>query len=157
MTDLELLARRIRSTAIQNAILALLSSAVGMSVLAAAWMGHAPLSKRGLVGAFGALFVWVGWIMLSSARRLWPARRSRVYRALAEDGHDIAWAHLTTGALRAITIYFDDGQMVILYASRKKGERLLQLVQQMVPQATIGFSDEAQAAYHARLKSSRRG
>ena len=157
MSDLALLEKRIRRTAVQDGLIAVVMFAMALLVLFAAWSTtKAGITGRtAVVGLFGLAFVWVAWLMFDSARALWPARESTVYKELSGDGKAIAWAHLTTGSLSATKVYFLDGTMCTIYAGKRDSETLLNLVAQRAPRAILGFGPEQQAAYAALVAESR--
>ena len=151
MTELELLARQIRRTAMQDA-------AVGVVVLGLAGLvlfAFATKLSSGItgqtifIGLMGLVFLGVAWLMFSGAKRFWHAEGTRPYRSLSADGKDVAWAHLTTGSVNALKLYFVDGDMVTINASRKVGERLMAFVVSRVPQVITGYGAEQQRAWAA--------
>lgn len=152
-----LLEKRIRWSALRNALIALVVFALALIVLAAAGTrARTTLDpKTAMVAVFGALFLWAAWVMAGNARRLVPVKASRVFRELSGDARGIAWTHLTVGSYSAINIYFLDGTMCTLYASRRDCEKLLELVTQKAPHAILGFGREQERAYAYLVAKSR--
>ena len=157
MSELALLEKRIRSTAVQDALIGVVVFAMAIVVLFAAWSTtKAGITGRtAMMGLFGLAFVWAAWLMFDSARALWPAQESTVYKELSGDSKAIVWSHLTTGSLSAIKVYFVDETMCTIYAGKRDSETLLGLVGQRAPRAILGFGPEQQAAYAALVAKSR--
>lgn len=157
MSELALLEKRIRSTAVQDALIAVVVFAMALGVLFGVWStSKAGITGRtAMVGLFGLAFVWVAWVMFDTARALWPAQESTVYKELSGDGKAIAWSHLTTGSLSAIKVYFVDGTMCTIYAGKRDSEALLGFVGQRAPHAILGFGSEQEAAYAELVAKSR--
>jgi hypothetical protein len=154
MSEFALLETRIRRTAVQDALIAVVVLGLALVVLFAAWTTTTAgiTGRTAMLGLFGLVLGWVAWVMFSAARALWPAQESPVYKALAGDGEGIGWAHLTTGSLSALKVYFLDGTMCTIYAGRRDAETLLDLVGQRAPRAILGFGPEQEAAYVALVK-----
>ncbi|MDP2275431.1 MAG: hypothetical protein Q8N23_11520 [Archangium sp.] len=157
MSDLALLEKRIRRTAIQDAGIAVVVFAMAPVTLLAAWSTtkEGITGRTAMMGFFGLVFFWVAWVMFDAARALWPAQESTVYKELSGDGNGIAWSHLTTGSLSAIKVYFVDGTLCTLYAGKRDAEALLNLVGQRAPRAILGFGPEQEAAYCALVDKRR--
>ncbi len=157
MTDLELLARQIRRTAIQDAVIGVVVLGLAGLVLAAfaTKLSSGITGQTIFIGLMGLVFLWVAWLMFSSAKRFWKAEATRPYRSLSTDGKDVAWAHLTTGSVNALKLYFVDGDLVTINASRKDGERLMAFVVSRVPQVIAGYGVEQQRAWTARVAQHR--
>lgn len=154
MSQLSLLEKRIKWTAIQDAGIAVVVLVLAFVAIAAGiTLARTEINAKAVVvGGMGLLFLWVAWILAQSARALWSPRESTLYAELSGDGAGIGWAHLTTGALSAIKVYFLDGSMCTIYARRSDGEALLSLVQSRAAHAVIGFGPEQEAAYVALVK-----
>lgn len=154
MTDLELLARQIRRTAVADAVVGVVVLGLaGVVAVAFATKVSSGLSGRTIfIGLMAVGMLWVSWVMFSSAKRLWPAEASRPYRALSGDGKEVAWVHLTTGSINAIKLHFIDGDSVTISASRKVGERLMSMVLSRVPDVIAGYGPEQLRAWSERVE-----
>lgn len=157
METLKLLEKRITRTVVQDALIAVVVFGLALVAIAAAvTRARSELDGRTIMmGVMGLGNLWAAWVMAQSARALWPARSSKVYTALAADGQNIGWAHLTTGSFTALKVYFLDGTMCTLYAGRRDAEALLAFVEERAPHAVLGFGADQEAAYVALVNQRR--
>lgn len=152
--SLELLEKRIKSTSLQDGVIAAVVFVLAIVVgLATATLAQGGVTMRtGMMAAITLGLGWAAWVMLQSARALSPAKDTKLYRELAGTGQDIGWAHLTTGALSALKVYFLDGTLCTVYASARDGEALISFLSERAPHAIIGFGQEQETAYVAMVK-----
>jgi hypothetical protein len=154
--ELELLERRLRSTARQNVFIGL------MSLLAVASIGHAIATepKRIFRGEDGWMTLALipaclalAAVMLKRAREMSPPHESVVYRALHDDPRDLVWVHLTTGLFSAVTLNFRNGRFFRVYANDRDKQVLLAFVMRRAPHALTGYGDAERKAYRAIVRA----
>jgi len=151
--QLLLLEKRIKWTVAQNVGAAVLFLLAGALVVTAGahtlWAGN---WKGLLLLGIGLLMVWVGRGIGQDADAGWPARESRLFKALSVDARDVCWAHCTEGGYSALKVYFVDGTSFHLSANQRDSQTLLAWVAERAPHALLGFGPEEQAAYAERVR-----
>jgi hypothetical protein len=150
----ELLEKRIKATALQDGAIAVVvfGLAIVVALATATLLKGGVTMRSGMMAAIALGLGWAAWVMLQSARALSPAKDTKLYKELAGGGQDIGWAHLTTGALSAMKVYFLDGSMCTVYASARDGETLISLLSERAPHAIIGYGQEQETAYVAMVR-----
>jgi hypothetical protein len=156
MTELELLEKRIKRSALQDMFIGLLLLLMAaLVVVGAVTQWNSPNGKPWFMVLLGLMFVGVAWLMVNGGLAQWNPRATRLYLAVTGDTKDVVWVHLTRGSVNAMKVHFSNGEVTTVHASRKDGERLLGFMLQRAPHAIFGFGPEQQKAYFERLKARR--
>ena len=92
MSGLEHLEKRIRATATEGFVIGALVGLMGLGLAALAGVapGEMELSQRLFIAAMAIGGCIAGWMIISGARSNPPPTETRVYKALAGDGKDVA-------------------------------------------------------------------
>ncbi|HTB77986.1 MAG TPA: hypothetical protein VK762_32300, partial [Polyangiaceae bacterium] len=91
-----------------------------------------------IVTLLAAGSLWLARFLVKDAMAIRRPRESRVYRALAVGGDSIARAYVVTGDVRALRVYFSDGEQIAIHAGRSDAHTLLSLVAEHAPEALDG-------------------
>lgn len=157
MSGLEHLEKRIRATATEGFVIGALVGlmGLGLAALAGAAPGEMELSQRLFIAAMAAGGCIAGWMIISGARANLPPTETRVYKALAGDAKEVAWAFQKVGKANGVEIYFTDGDMTSLTARGDDAQALLRFIHERAPHALLGYGDAQKAAF-ASLRAERR-
>jgi hypothetical protein len=142
---LRLLEKRVRWTAIENALVASALFLFGCLLL---FLGR----RAATLVVVGLLFFWGAWIIAASALRLVPTRASRVFRELSGDARGILWVYLPPLSTSGVKFCFSNATACTLSANKRTAERLLEFVVQRAPHVIVGFGPEQEKAYFELLK-----
>lgn len=157
-TELDLLEKRIKATAIGSFVISLVVFVMGLGVLGAIIL---PLRSKNwgqaaFMLAMALISLFAAWASLSVGRSLWPAATSTLYTMFASgDTTRLAWAHLTVGKSNGVRIYLNNGEGISLSANRNDSAGLMELIQRRCPTAILGYGPSQKAAYAEVLKQNR--
>ena len=157
MSDLELLAKRIKASAIQLLLMAGFFALAGIGMLAlTVTQGMASgFGKVWFMGLMGVAALGGTWLLGRGALGLLPPQASKLYKAMESAPAPIGWAYLSVGKTNGIQIYELDGEQHTVYANGADSAALLALVRSRAPQAILGFGTEQEKRYRELVKAYR--
>ena len=154
MTEMILLEKRMKWSAVQNYLISLATLFFMVMVMAGVvvQVRAAQYSSAALMAFFTVMMALGTWVMFQSGRALWPLEKSALYQSLNGDAKNIAWVHLTTGRSTSVKVYLIDGESFQLYGNAQETQTLANFVRQRAPHALAGYGEAEQRAYAERVK-----